>query len=153
MQSVKLRKICIIDFCRLLLQVHTVADIASAEGKHLNLCFMKGHVSLSTCNQRETHVNAYVPKKRGMSGEKRSHSVVTLIPARRSMEVSQVSLFADLVLSFGPSHRSAPSTSLRGFFNPTALLQSNSSLPLPHSPTDALEFRLGSPRQPGDAFE
>jgi hypothetical protein len=51
------RKIRIINYCRLFLQVHTVADLATAAGTHVDHCFLNGQVSLlsSTYNDLEIH--------------------------------------------------------------------------------------------------
>jgi hypothetical protein len=40
------RKTCLINYCRLFLQVHTVADLTTAASTHVDLCFLNGQVSL-----------------------------------------------------------------------------------------------------------
>ena len=51
------RKIRLINYCRLFLQVHTVADLATAAGTHVDHCFLNGQVSLlsSRSNDLEIH--------------------------------------------------------------------------------------------------
>jgi hypothetical protein len=57
----KPRLIRLINYCRLFLQVHTVADLATAEGTHIDLCFIHGNSSLLSSRTLDLEIHQERP--------------------------------------------------------------------------------------------
>jgi hypothetical protein len=55
------RKIRLINYCRLFLQVHTIADLATAAGTHVDLCFLNGQVSLLSSRSTDLEIHQERP--------------------------------------------------------------------------------------------
>lgn len=55
------RNIHLINYCRRYLQLHTTADVATAEGVHVDLCFITGHVSVFSSRSKDPEIHQECP--------------------------------------------------------------------------------------------
>jgi hypothetical protein len=81
----KPRQIRLINYCRLFLQVHTIADLATAGGTHVDLSFIEGRPSLLSSTSRDLEIHQERPNtQEAWVARRKACSASTVHPTQAS---------------------------------------------------------------------